>query len=104
MKTEILPEYFVECFIKHEMGLNGNLFLREIVAHWDCQDTDNDGRVECYFYVPKHAVDTCTEVTCNKAIAEMLGVIPTDMIEPPTDSGHEGEYRFEYIVNLTTFE
>ena len=74
--------------------------LFEDLVHFDCQDTDGDGNVECYFYfkttIDKKVLDWCKEFI-GKSI---LGIDPdTATIEDQTSDGNP-EIRVEFIVSF----
>lgn len=97
MKTDFDMGYIVECLIKHELEEKD---IRNYISHWDCQDTEGDGEVECYFYFKEDDVNRIGIDNINSSVAYMLGLPKTNMIELPDDDGHKGEYRLEYIFSL----
>lgn len=101
MKSKFSIDSVVEDMIAHNIHtVYKDSILNEELIHFDCQDTDGDGNVECYFYFSnKIQFDTLT--LCKNAIAtEILGIDPdTATIEDQTSEGNP-EIRVEFIVSF----
>ena len=97
MKIGVYSEFLIEAYT--ERYIKNNEILSKVVSHFDCQDTELDGEVECYFYFPvKYKNDLGTY---NTIICEMYGIpYHSPLIEDENDLGHPGEIRFEYIISL----
>ena len=101
MKSRFSIESIVEDMITHNIRTvfkDSRLF--EDLVHFDCQDTDCDGNVECYFYF-KNTIDNKVLDLSKKFIGEtILGIDPdTASIEDQTKEGNP-EIRVSFIVSF----
>lgn len=101
MKSKFSIDSVVEDMITHNIRTvyKGSSFFTDLV-HFDCQDTECDGHVECYFYF-KNTIDKSILNTCKKIIGEsILGIDPdAAMVEDQTSEGNP-EIRVAFIVSF----
>lgn len=103
MKSKFSIDSVIDDMITHNIrtvykDLWGWLF--EDLIRFNCQDTDNDGNVECYFYF-KNTINPKVLDLCTKFIGEtILGIDPDSAtIEDQTSEGNP-EIRVEFIVSF----
>ena len=101
MKSRFSIESIVEDMITHNIcTVFKDSWLLEDLVHFDCQDTDGDGNVECYFYF-KNTIDKKVLDLSKKFIGETILGIDSDTatIEDQTSDGNP-EIRVEFIVSF----
>ena len=101
MKSRFPIESIDEDMITHNIRtVFKDSCLFEDLVHFDCQDTDGDGNVECYFQF-KNTIDKKVLDLSKKFIGETILGIDSDTatIEDQTSDGNP-EIRVEFIVSF----
>ena len=100
MKSKLKVDEVLEAYLKDRLDKSGE--YKQVISHFDCQDTEWDNNIECYFYIPVKYKDNLG--AWNTFICELLGLdYHKPDIEDENDPGHPGEIRLEYIVTLGKF-
>lgn len=97
MKSAIRIEALIQCFLERELSRDIHSQLKGYLHHFDCQDTDNDNRTECYFYFsPEIGKNLANSFV--RELAAILGVPDSSAVQSQCD---DGKWRVEFIVELT---
>ena len=101
MKSRFPIESIVEDMITHNIRtVFKDSCLFEDLVHFDCQDTDKDGNIECYFYF-KNTIDKKVLELSKKFIGGAILGIDSDTatIEDQTSDGNP-EIRVKFVVSF----
>lgn len=98
MKSAIRIEALIQCFLERELSRDTHSQLKGYLHHFDCQDTENDNRTECYFYfAPEIGNNLATGFV--RELAAILGVPDSSAMQSQCE---DGKWRVEFIVELAS--
>ena len=96
MKSAIRIEVFIQRFLERELSRDIHSQLKGYLHHFDCQDTDNDNRTECYFYFAPE-IDSNLANGFVRELAAILGVPDSSAVQSKSD---DGKWRISFVVEL----
>lgn len=98
MKSAIRIEALIQCFLERELSRDTHSQLKGYLHHFDCQDTENDNRTECYFYfAPEIGKNLATGFV--RELAAILGVPDSAAMQSQCD---DGKWRISFVVELAS--